>query len=662
MISFQNPTELLEFLRDRRFETNEWRRVMQEYAARNRCWYLGIQRSGNDVFQQSILGKSIEGAVNDVDRNLQRNGLQPLRVTLNKITENTISTMSATNPRKLDLITTSTHGIGKVESGALNDIVEAIGNATVEDSGALGVVRRANFERGIDGMHGFSHRIETSVSRDGRVDARQRAFCFDPYQITVDSNETDQDFKKHEWVIYSEVLTLNQARRALGERNMSLIDEASLPPISVLRSTELRYHYLTGGAMYPDLGHLSKQKGIVLHYLFLRGPSKRFDRMYIVTDTAYDVDGRSGGERTVLNWEANLEGRGNPYGGVGMPMHALYGYPKPGTIQGIADVAMQIDAQEKINIYASLFMQSVWNNTQQLIVVDPKGMNDSRTAVNDIRRQISEGVLMWSARTRDAKAPSVMQFAQPSQAIGQEIERHTRDLRESTFRTDTHVGRNSTHVADRTVARSVELSEIATEDRIDNDVSQYESFLESLTSTQIKLSQAGYATPARLLSETGLSDQQIGLMMRIDAERGLPRLKISEEAVRRRSRTRKIEDLQLLIQAGGMQDPTEARRIFAELDMPVSDFDKVMIQYANRVVADVSRGQPFRPVPLGPGASYMIQALQKAMAQTEDPVIARALRSAVTQQAAIESRQDDGQEPSLEEVVNTSFNENAVQA
>lgn len=661
MLSFPDPDAFLEWLRDVRLETRDRRQALQQYAARNRAWYLGIQWGLGEDTNHSPFSKAIRGAVDDVNRITKRNGPNGLRTTLNKLTENTIAVASSTNPRKLDVVSTYSAGIGRPDDMAQQDVVEAIANSVIEDSSALQAIRRANFERCVDGMHGYGHRIEMTQDADGRIDSRQRCFTYDAWQLILDPEEIDQNFANHEYVGHCQVMSIHAARRIFGAENLSQIEESKLPSIGKLLALENSYNMLTGGAMFPGVARNAKAPGVVIHTTFLRGSDKRFDRMIVTADGSYELE--TGGGRQVLNWNRNEEGVGNPYGGVGMPLFASYGYPRPGEVNGISDVAMQIDAQHKLNIAASMYFQCLWNYIQKVIVIDPKGLTDKRTSPEDIRREMRQGFLRWSARTRDAKPPSVIEFPQPPQVIGNDIERFGRDVRQSTFRTDSHVGEHKSHVSDRTVERGVELSDIASEDRVDDDVQNYERFVESLASTQVRLIQSGHASPIRMMIEAGLNDQQMGAMGRVDALRQLPRLKLSEEAIRRRSRSQKVQDINLLNQAGAFgQDPTQQRRLYTELDMPVSDFDKQMLQYANQTAADVARGIPFEPYPLGPGAAYMIEALQRAITQTREPTIRRALSEAIDAQKRAESSSAEPVEPTIDEAVSAAFNQGAVRA
>ncbi|MHA7814043.1 MAG: hypothetical protein ACX94C_11720 [Phycisphaerales bacterium] len=661
MLSFEKPDLFLDWLRERRVETRDARHGLQRYCARNRAWYLGIQWGvGKDV-NHSPFSKAVRGIAQDSAQILGgRNGPSAMRTTLNKLTENTIAVASSTNPRKLDVVSTPDYGIGRPDDMAQQDVVEAVANAVIEDSSALSVIRRANFERCIDGMHGFGHQIETTIEADGRVDTRQRAFTYDAWQLILDPDERDQNLENHEYVVLSRVMTIHAARRIFGAENLASIDEKKLPRIGQLMSIEQRYNEVTGGAMFPGVNRTASAPGVVIHTAFLRGPGKRFDRMIVTADGSHDLE--NGGGRQVLNWQANEQGVGNPYGGVGMPLFALYGYPRPGELHGIADVAMQIDAQEKLNIAASIYFQSLWNYVQKVVLVDPRGFEDRRITPNQIRDQFRSGFVRWSAKTRDAKPPSVIEFPQPPQGVGNDIERFKGDVRQSTFRTDSHVGENKSHVSDRTVERSVELSEIASEDRVDADVTTYERFVESLVSTQVRLSQSGHRSPRRMMFEAGLNDTQFGAMMRVDPMRQLPRFKLSEEAIRRRSRSQKVQDINLLNQGGAFTDPTEQRRLYAHLDMPVSDFDRQMMQHANQTAAEVARGLPFEPAPLGAGAAYMIEALQRAYTQARTPAQKRTIIEAIDAQKRAESSHAEPVEPSIDEAVSAAFNPAAVRA
>ena len=659
-INFDNPVDHLEWLRQLRIDTQDRRVQLHEYATRNSCWYLGMQWAEQNGGGDTPFGKVVEGVTDAYNQAVGRNGPQPLRVTLNKITENTIAASSAVKPRKLDVVATPDAGLGRPGDMAERDVVEAIANATLEDSGALEIIRRASFERCINGFQGFGHNIEVTQLPDGRVDSRQQCFEFKGYQLTLDPTNSNQNLSTHETVTLTRVMGIVAARRVFGTKNLAGIDEKKLPQIGQLMTVESRWNSLTGGRMFPDVGRLSRQPGLVVHVTFVRGSGKRFDRMYIAADASTNVN-TANADRVVLNWEANEDGVGNPYGGVGMPLHTLYGWDRPGEIHGIADVAMQIDAQEKLNLNASMWFQCLSNYTQKLLVIDPRGLEDDRLGIDGIRRQMREGVIRWTARSREARPPTVLEFPQPPQSISAEIERHSRDIRQATFRTDSHVGDFKTHVSPTTVARGIELSEIASEDRVDSDIRTYERFIESLVSTQIRLAQSGHDTPVRLMQEAGLNNRQMGAVQRIDAMRQLPQLKISEEAIRRRSASQKKQDVSLMIQSGALaDDPSQVRRIYAEYDMPISEDDKQWRQYANLKASEVLRGLPFEPEPLGPGTPYMVDALRRALTRATIPMVKRQLRDAIVAQQQADGATSQPQEPTIEEAMSAAFNPAAV--
>lgn len=665
MIRHNNPDELKDWVRERRRETNARRVAQQEYVARCRSYDAGVQWLSRGVAGNQLDTQALRAFKQASSANVPDGGTAPLRTTLNKITENIRRVQAATNPKKLDARSTPDYGVGRSTDIVKADVAEAVANAALIDSGALGVCRTANFERCIDGMHGFGYRIERQETPGG-FDARLQCFDFDGFQLTLDPNVIDPCLDNHEYVILSEVLTEHAARRRFGDSQVDQLDTANLPEVGMLRPVERRFNALTGGILYPEMGTLGKAKGLIVHTIFLRGASKRFDRMYFMLDM-----GRSDTEASrasiITNWEINQRPEGgNPYGGNGMPLFLLYGHRRSKDLHGISDVGMMVDAQDKLNIAASIYFQSLWNYVQKVVFIDRRSLEDTKSSPTQIMKQMRQGVMMLNIRDRNAMAPQILQMPQPPQAVAMDIQRFSDDVRNAGFRSAAHAGETKSHVADATVERTIEATEITADDRVDSDIAEYERFIESMTSTQIRLAQAGSISAQRLLFEAGLSDEQVGILLMIDPMRQLPRLKIAEESIRRRSRSQQKRDIAMLASAGVFaNDPDEMRRLLVGIDMPVSNHDASIRQASEIIAAKVAAGEPFQPYPMGRDAAFLIEALRRQAAQAPNPAIKQVITQAIMAQQQMEQSMmpQEPQEPqpaSIEQVVQAAFQPNAA--
>ena len=405
---------------------------------------------------------------------------------------------------------------------------------------------------------------------------------------------------------------------------------------------------------------------MIVHTIYLRGPNKRFDRMYTMLDM-----GRSDVEASkasiITNWEINeSEGGGNPYGGNGMPLFALYGHPRSKDLHGISDVAMMIDAQDRLNAAASIYFQSLWNYVQKILFVDRRSLEDTKSSPSEILKQMRSGLpLMLNIRDRNSMPPQMLQMPQPPQAVAADMIRYADDVRKAGFRSAGHAGEVKSHVADDTVERTMEASEITSDDRVDADIAEYERFIESITSSQIRLAQAGSISSQRLLFDAGLNDEQAGLVLSIDPFRQLPRLKIAEESIRRRSRSQQKRDIAMLANTGAFaNDPDEMRRLLVGIDMPVSNHDKAIQQASEIMAVKVASGEPFQPYPMGRDAMFLIEALRRQAAQADNPQIKQLITQAIVSQQQVEqATQPDAeqpQEPTLQDMVDQAFNRNAA--
>ena len=260
MIRHKSPEELKEWVRECRRETNPRRVAQQEYAAKCRAYDAGIQWISRGVAGNQLDSQAIRLLKQSANSNVPDGGTAPLRVTLNEITQQIRSVQASTAPKKIDARSTPDYGIGRPMDVVQSDIAEAIANATISDSGALGVCRTANFERCIDGMHGFGYRLERQESQGG-FDARIQCHNFDGYQLTLDPSVTDRCFDNHEYVIFTEVVTEHAARRRFGDEQVEKLDLKSLPEVGMLKPIERRFNALTGGTLYPQMSSLGKAEG-----------------------------------------------------------------------------------------------------------------------------------------------------------------------------------------------------------------------------------------------------------------------------------------------------------------------------------------------------------------------------------------------------------------
>lgn len=646
MITHENETELLDWLRDRRSETNSRRLGQQEYSARCRSYDQGVQWISRGSGGGALDSHAIRLYKAAGNANVPGGGPQPLRTTLNEITKNIRQSQASSAPAKLDVHSTPKPGIGRPQDVVEGDICEAIANSVIEDAGLLSATRRANFERAIDGMHGFGYGIERAMV-NGQPDMRLQAFSFNGYQLTLDPMNMNTDLQSHEYVIHTDVLSVHAAARKYGDDQIDKIDKDGLREVGMLSPMENKFYALTGGRLFPEMAHNAKSKGLLVHTIFLRGFNKRFDRMYVVLDTGASKGGNSK-TQTVVNWAVNQEpGGGNPYGGIGLPLFCLYGYPRPSDIHGVSDVAMMIDAQDKLNIAASIYFQSLWNHVSKLLLVDRGALEDSKMSASDVMRQMRQGVMFLKIRDRHSMPPQIAQMPQPPGQIGQDIERFKDSVRDANFRSAAHNGEVKTHVSPGAQTQAIERAEVSLEDRVDQDIREYEKCIESMVCTHLRLAQAGASSAVKMLYEAGLSDEQLGMMLRIDPMKQLPGIKISEESIRRRSRSQRKNDIVNLMASGAFSsDPSEVRRLYAALDMPLSENDTAFRQFSEVAAAKIAKGERYEPFPMGSNASYLIDALQRVATQVTDSESRKRITNMILLQRQVEAEAAQVGQPS----------------
>lgn len=605
MISFKSEAELFKFLDDRHRDSFNTRAEKGYYAIKNRAFYNGFHWLRT---AQTLAGgvRMFFGQPGDWREEYASD--EGMRVTVNRITGMTIQNASSTEWKSIGVVAKQPAATPDIEQRVTADLVETVASVAVDSCRLLGSAKRANLERCIDAMHGIGVRIERPAEGGDRA-ATIRSFTFDGYQLCLDPTELSHDLRDHHEVLYDEVMTWHAAKRAYGDK-LSGIDEKKLRSVAELLPHEVGMMALSNGRMYSHLSSVQNEKAVLVSTLWLRGPGKRFDRMYVVVDTV-GRQGPPGNDKRAINFE-NPE---NPYGGCGMPLTLLTGYMRPGEALPISDVGMMCDDQNRLNLSASLYMQQVFDLTTNVIyAIDSGWMGQNRIDQNSIEEQLRQGILI--GRTNGAQRfapPQLITRPQPSQSLPADMAAHESGMRQQAFQSNLHAGEAKTHVPDATNQLTVELVEAPLEDRRDEDVGRVGALVEVIAGTMVGLVRRGSAAAIQSLKDAGVNETQIGRLIRaVDPNRLPVSLAVSRDSVRHRTTGQMRRDLIRLAELGVHNDPI-IRGELARLDFPLSPADKGLERWANRKVADIIAGEEYEPVPLGPLAQVMIDALAEGM-------------------------------------------------
>lgn len=622
--NFESEQALIQWVEQRLRETQSTRQDRAVYANRCRAYYNGnhwISRgTGPESFNR--LYYTNQGSWHETYESNE-----PMKVTINQITNAVLASAAKTNWMSMEVHSLPGFTSSSPDSVVDADILETIANIAVDMSGLKDAAEIAGFERCIDAMHGVGIRIERSgVSGP---DVCLQAFDFDGYQLALDPLVKTHDLSRHPYVIYTEVLTLHAAKREFPEA-MANIDEKKLQTVAQIMPTEIAFYGLSGGRLYTHLHEVADQPALRRHWVILRGPYKRFDRIYHV------IDGMGDAGKTVINFDNPA----NPYGGCGMPLMIKSGFRRPSEVFSISDVGMMIDEQDRLNAMATLFYQQVWDYTTRYVTVIDKGaFGTKRIGENEIIEMLrSPYWFMHTTGSQRFMPPTMMGRPAPDQGLQISMEGQKSAIRSSAFQSDLHAGQVKTHVADRTNQMSLELVEAPIDDRRDEDVRMMNTLVEVAAGTLIRAARVGAPSVLQALQDAGMNETQIGRVVgSIDPVRLPARLQINRESVRRRSRGQQKRDMIEMAQYGAHKDPV-LRRALAQIDYPFMDEDKSVERWADQAVANLIAGDMWDAIPFGSSAEVVFAALRRGMMSdaAKDPAVMDRLREAFASQMEVE--------------------------
>lgn len=632
---FKAPQELIDWLTRWRSSTRHTRARRAWYRAKGSAYFCGIQhlQSGNMLSSFAAEYTAPNGqAWTDVYQ-----GNEPMKTTLNKITTTIVQAAAGSSFNALDLSAVPRAGDEDPMKLVLSDIIETAANVAADMMRLIPALEQANFERYIDAMHGVGFRLLRAdiPGPDGQSvpDYRMESFDFDGHMLTLDPTCRSRDLRDHPFVILTDAMTFEAAKRRYGPEAFEGVNPDKLPRLGKLRPTELHFHGVTKGTMYTDIAECAHEPGVLVHEIYAKTYGYRFDRYYVVADDLGDSTKNEMGKRVIRG-----DGQ-NPYGGCGLPMGVLCGDRRPGEIFPISAVAQLTDTQDKINVVETLYLQQLWDyTTKHVTYIDEGWFGRNKADRADIMAMIQSGYVFGNGAGR-FQPPALVDRPPPHQGLAMDADRYTGHLREAGRLTPMHVGQVKTHVADSTHQTALELVERPDDERRAEDVRVIEAIMEVAAGTVIMAVQARAPSVIQALSDAGVKDAQLARMLTMDPV-GLHGVKMSinPEATRRRSRGQAKRDFLALIQYGAHENPV-VRQAMAALDSPVFDTDKQVERWANQQASNVLNGLPYEAVPMQEMVAVAFTALRKAMmsdAARRRPEIMQALKDAWNEQMAIE--------------------------
>ena len=620
----ENQKKFLEWMRERVWESSPGQRNKEIYASQCRAFDNGIQHIENAGVTERGLQKFVH------ENFTTAAGDNPVRITMNMITRHRIRNAAKTNPQRFEAVAIQPVGVSSPNDAASRTIWQAMANSVIDDTALVKQASIANEERCVDGLHGFGVRINRRELPSGQQDAMLEAFEFDGYRLSLDPTKKSTDLTDHEWVIYSEVMTKTQATRVFGSKVMAGIKDEDLRTVGSLLPVEMAFNRLSGGTLYSDFAQHSKSLGLVVRTVWLKGPLKRFDRMYLVLDTR--SNSTSAGDVVV-----NFDNPANPYGGDGMPLGLLRGFRRPGSPMPISDVGMMVDDQRKANLAATVWFNAYWDYVQKVYLVDRNWIyNGHSMSANQILDMIETGILVGGGNPT-ATPPALMNPPQPPQIIGDDLERWVGHLREGVFSSDQHIGKTKSHVPATASQLAFSSAEAPLLDREQADISEYTRVIRTATATAAGLVKTGAPYMINMLHKAGMSAEQIGYVIQSIDPASPCEMRLTQRALRRQTRSEQKDEVLKLVDRGAY-DPLQLPSFYTQIDLPLSERDRQTSEWVELEVANIVNGEVYDPVPLGQRATFMLDALQSAMMQTsgQDPAIRGRLIEAYQAQIEID--------------------------
>lgn len=600
MIRFENESQVVEFIRNARKEAESDRSTQAAYSSKCRLYYLGVQwlRQGDAPAGTSRLQVAM--------RNLLGNN-GPIRAIVNRITRLIIQVNSATNPQRLHSDVLPPEYATDITDSFTADAMETAVNRAIDDCGLLASARNANFNRTVAGCHGVGLALHRATDQQGRPYTRTKAFDFDPQRLTLDPGNTSIDLRQHEFVIYSDVLTVHQLERMFGPDLRAAIDESKMATVASLMPVEMRFNALSDGIMYSQYAQHSGTKAALVHFLHTKDADGRFSGYYIAVEAPFKQMGKDA--MRVVNFDTPV----SPFGGDGLPYVMLSGHMRPASRMAISDVGMMIDDQDRLNLTASLYLQQIYNYTGRGSWLVDRRWVGRKSSDDEVAARLRRNVVVGDTMDPSAKPPVYVGLPEPSHGMQQTVRDYAEEMRQQVFRSEAHQGQTKSHVTTTAFLRTQELAELPMDDRVSDDVRAYQTLIKVLAGTLVLQINQRSSPVIRSLQDAGLGPQELGALDSVNPY-GVPyQIVVRDQAIRPLSRTQRRQNLLDAAAIGVVSPQKVARTLARDLDTPLSESDKAMTQFARQMAIEVMMGVEWQPLPLSEGGETLIEEFQSAI-------------------------------------------------
>lgn len=623
---FSNEREVLQFITSRDEETKSLRQALATQYAVLVSYYEGAHWVRNFL---SVTANSPTGRMYATNF---RPDSGKMLVNDNEITKLVIKAAAATYPEKIYCDVFAPNWDNNVSTTRKVQVLENLLNLSIDQSGYLQARRDANHMRCIGGTWGIGLRLTTSdtpVVVDGRQmplkTRKVEAFDFDSTRLMLDPANRSRDLRKHDTVVYHDVLSQQKIREMFGLD----IPKEELTPIGQLAEVETRMSMFTEGRLYSRYRQWSQTPGAHFYQIHERGMDGRFTRCFYVLETSR--------KKIIINQDDPT----SPFGGDGLPFIQLYGHRRGDTIWGMSDASLLKEGQDKRNTLLTLLFRHIHAHGGFKVIADRRyfGMGH-RANDEDIRNHITNAVggiiIGGSSGDRNVSAPQFVQTPPPQPFIMDLVNQLGSSMRENVFRSEGMFGVTKSHVPDSSFQRAIEEAGQVLGIRVNEDITQGdERLLPVLLGTVVQSVQG--ASPGTLITlrRDGFDDSDLAEIADTDPYYPACDIRVRESTARYKSADFKRQMLQTAVEVQAITPDDYRLSLAADLDTPTSDTDRFFLTEIRKSVDGLLRGGEYVPSSLGAYTSWAIRTLQQAQFDPRckaDPGLLQRVRQAIIAQ------------------------------
>ena len=428
---FANKQELQAFLDTAVSAAYGPRTTLGQVVGKCECYFEGLQY---------INTYGVGGFVNSTTGRLLTNwnpGLTSLRVTQNHVTEKVCVSAAATYPTSFDASVEPPTRDQGVSATVVAQTLEDTIKATVRHSNLLETAQDANLRRCIAGSYGIGLTIKNTMrtvnmgGQSMKLPSKQLvAFDVHPTRFILDPFVTSHDLRQHDYVIYTDVWTLDKLKAVYPDVQWNPDDMST---VGQLTPYEQSLSTLSGTRLFEKYRVYSQTKGAVVFQIHRKDETGRFGEYYVVVKTnTKDIEWINEGDAS------------SPFGGDGLPFVLLHGNRRANSTWSIGDVSMIMDSQDMLNLTLTMVFRHLQKFVNPQYIVDQRWFG-IKASKEDWRNQFTNqvgGVISGTPSSMDKSImpPQVLNGTAPQPMLLDLADRSAFKMRADTFRTEMNTG------------------------------------------------------------------------------------------------------------------------------------------------------------------------------------------------------------------------------